>query len=143
LCPNSFDRKDAHGNEQNGDGKYSFHKELSSLDDYKKRQKQLLKAAGKFLKRTDLLTGSRDTRLLMNFSRELNEEKSVLFIFKLMHRGNKEYYDAFSRFYAKTRSCPPEELFLEEIVSRHGIDRYAGEDEDRCHVPACRKQAGR
>jgi uncharacterized protein (TIGR04442 family) len=96
--------------------------------DYKKRQKQLLKAAGKFLKRTDLLTGSRDTRLLMNFSRELNEEKSVLFIFKLMHRGNKEYYDAFSRFYAKTRELSPqEELFLEEIVSRHGIDRYQQE----------------
>jgi uncharacterized protein (TIGR04442 family) len=96
--------------------------------DYKKRQKQVLKAAGKFLKRTDLLTGSRDTQLLMNFSRELNEEKSILFIFKLIHRGNKEYYDAFSRFYAKNRELSPqEELFLEEIVSRHRIDRYQQE----------------
>ncbi len=96
--------------------------------DYKKRQKQVLKAAGKFLKRTDLLTGSRDTQLLMNFSRELNEEKSILFIFKLIHRGNKEYYDAFSSFYAKNRELSPqEELFLEEIVSRHRIDRYQQE----------------
>ena len=80
------------------------------------------------MKRTDLLTGSRDTRLLMNFSRELNEEKSILFIFKLIHRGNKEYYDAFSGFYARNRELTNlEDLFLEEIVSRHGIDRYQQE----------------
>ena len=31
--------------------------------DYKKRQKQLLRAVGKFLKRTELLSGERDTQL--------------------------------------------------------------------------------
>ena len=96
--------------------------------DYKKRQRHVLKSVGKFLKRTDLLSGNRDTQLLMSFSRELNEKKSVLFIFKLVHRGNKEYYDAFSRFYARNRELSPgEELFLEEIVKRNGIDRYQQE----------------
>lgn len=96
--------------------------------DYKKRQKQVLKSAGKFLKRTVLLSGDRDTELLGQFSEELNERKSIVFIFKLINRGNKEYYDAFSRFYAKNRELThQEELYLEEIVLRHGIDRYQQE----------------
>ena len=96
--------------------------------DYKKRQKQLLKAVGKFLKRTELLSGERDTQLLRSFSEELDEAKSIIFVFKLIHRGNKEYYDAFSRFYAKNRGLTPqEETYLEEIISRCGIDRYQQE----------------
>ncbi len=96
--------------------------------DYKKRQKQLLKAVGKFLKRTELLSGERDTQLLRSFARELGEAKSIIFVFKLIHRGNKEYYDAFSRFYAKNRGLTPqEETYLEEIISRCGIDRYQQE----------------
>ena len=96
--------------------------------DYKKRQKQLLKAVGKFLKRTELLFGERDTQLLRSFARELSEAKSIIFVFKLIHRGNKEYYDAFSRFYAKNRGLTPqEETCLEEIIARCGIDRYQQE----------------
>ena len=96
--------------------------------DYKKRQRQLLKAVGKFLKRTELLSGEKDTQLLRSFARELGEAKSIIFVFKLIHRGNKEYYDAFNRFYAKNRGLTPrEELYLEEIISRCGIDRYQQE----------------
>jgi uncharacterized protein (TIGR04442 family) len=96
--------------------------------EFKKRQKQVLKAVGKFLKRTELLSGSRDTELLSSFSRELNEEKSIIFIFKLIHRGNEEYYNAFSRFYAKDRELTEEEeLALEEIIFRCNIDRYQQE----------------
>ena len=96
--------------------------------EYKKRQKQVLKAVGKFLKRTELLSADRDTELLRNFSLALNEEKSIIFVFKLIHRGNAEYYNAFSRFYAKNRELTPqEEIFLEEIISRCGIDRYQQE----------------
>ena len=96
--------------------------------EYKKRQRQVLKAVGKFLKRTELLSGGRDTELLRSFSRELNEAKSVIFVFKLIHRGNAEYYNAFSSFYAKNRGLtPPEELSLEEIIARCNIDRYQQE----------------
>lgn len=96
--------------------------------DYRKRQKQVLKATGKFLKRIELLSGDMDTQLLRSFSLELNEEKSIIFIFKLIHRGNREYYEAFRSFYAKNRGLTPqEELFLEEIISRCNIDRYQQE----------------
>ncbi len=96
--------------------------------DFRKRQQQVLKAVGKFLKRTEMLSGERDTELLRRFSDELDEERAVIFIFKLIHRGNREYYDAFRNFYGQKRSLnSQEELFLEEIVTRNRIDRYQQE----------------
>lgn len=96
--------------------------------DYRKRQRHILKAVGKFLKRTDLLSGGRDTELIDFFRRELGERKAVVFIFKLINRANREYYEAFSDFYAGNRELlPPNELRLEEIVLRNGIDGYQQE----------------
>ena len=96
--------------------------------DYKKRQKHILKSVGKFLKRTDLISRDSDTELLEHFCSELSDRRSMTFIFKLVNRGNLEYYTAFRNFYFRNRSLTPqEELFLEEIASRHNIDRYQQE----------------
>lgn len=96
--------------------------------DSKKRQKQVLRGVGKFLKRTDLVARGNDTELLETFSAELGEKKSMIFIFKLINRANREYYDAYRDFYFRNRVLTAqEELFLEEIVSRNGIDGYQQE----------------
>jgi uncharacterized protein (TIGR04442 family) len=96
--------------------------------DYRKRQKQILRSVGKFLKRTDLLADDRDNDLLGSFCSELNELKSVVFIFKLINRANQEYYNAFRNFYSKNREITPQdELHLEDILLRAKIDRYQQE----------------
>lgn len=96
--------------------------------DYRKRQQHILKSVGKFLKRTDLLSGEHDTELLSNFCAELREKKSIVFIFKLMNKANQEYYSAYRGFYAKNRELSQaEELYLEDIVVRNRIDRYQQE----------------
>lgn len=96
--------------------------------EFKDRQKQILKSTGKFLKRTDLSDGDRDTELLDSLYSALSEERSTLYIFKLINRGNREYYDAFRSFYLKNRKLGiEEELFLEEIASRNNIDSYQRE----------------
>lgn len=96
--------------------------------DYRKRQQHILRLVGKFLKRTDVLSGDQDTKLLGNFLQELHSETAVVFIFKLINRGNREYYDAFRSFYMTSRVFgPQEELALEEIVQRNQIDRYQQE----------------
>lgn len=96
--------------------------------DYRKRQQQILKSVGKFLKRTDLLSGAHDTELLSNFCAELREKNSIVFIFKLMNKANQEYYTAYRGFYAKNRELSQaEELYLEDIVVRSRIDRYQQE----------------
>lgn len=93
--------------------------------DYRRRQKQILKCVGKFLKRTDLLVGGLDTELLGSFCGELKEINSIIFIFKLINRGNQEYYSAFKGLYSKSRELSPEdELYLEEIALKNHIDRY-------------------
>jgi len=96
--------------------------------DYKKRQKQVLKSVGKFLKRTDLVSLNKDTELLETFCSELKERRSMVFIFKLINRANKEYYDAYLNFYARSKTLSPqEELHLAEIVERNSIDHYQQE----------------
>lgn len=96
--------------------------------EYRRRQKQILKSVGKFLKRTDLLAGHDDTELLSSFCEELREKRSMIFIFKLIHRANQEYYSAFKSLYSKNRELSPEAtLYLREIVSRNGIDSYQQE----------------
>jgi uncharacterized protein (TIGR04442 family) len=95
--------------------------------DYRRRQQLILKAMGKFLKRTDL-SGDNDTELLEQFLAELKEEKSIVFIFRLVNRANEGFYNAFRSFYARNRELTPQaELFLEDIVRRNGIDHYQQE----------------
>ncbi len=96
--------------------------------DSRKRQKQILKSVGKFLKRTDLLADDRDTELLGHFCAELKEKKSVVFIFKIINRANRDYCNTFKGLYARSRElAPADEMLLEEIVIRNRIDRYQQE----------------
>lgn len=107
---------------------YFFFISSDFAGDYKKRQKQILGAVGKFLKRTDLLTEDRDTEVLDGFLSELKDKNSTVFIFKLMHRANMQFYRAFSEFYSRERLLTAsEELFLENLVLQYEIDRYQQE----------------
>ena len=96
--------------------------------DYRRRQKQILRSVGKFLKRTDLLADERDTELLSRFCAEMKERKSIIFIFKLINRANQEYYSTYKGLYARNRElASADELLLEEIVIDNRIDRYQQE----------------
>ena len=104
---------------------YYFFVSSDFSGDYKRRQKHILRAVGKFLKRTDLLAEDLDTELVEGFHSEMKEQNSTIFIFKLIHRGNRNFYKAFSGFYSRDRLLTTnEELYLEDIVSRYDIDRY-------------------
>ena len=93
--------------------------------DYTKRQKHILKGVGKFLKRTHLLAEDQDTEFLDGFLAELKEKNSTVFVFKLVHTGNKKFYKGLKEFYSKDRLLSMnEELYLEDIVARYDIDRY-------------------
>ncbi len=96
--------------------------------DYKIRQQYILGAVGKFLKRTNLISEDMDTALLNGFLSELKEKNAQVFIFKLIHRGNQQFYNTYRDFYFRERSpSTNEELYLEEIASTYNIDRYQQE----------------
>ena len=107
---------------------YYFFVSSDYSGDYKKRQKNILRAAGKFLKRTNLIAEDLDTELLDGFLTELKEQNSTVFIFKLIHNENRKLYRAFTNFYSDKRLLShSDELFIEDIAARHDIDRYQQE----------------
>lgn len=104
---------------------YYFFISSDFQEDCTKRQKHILKGVGKFLKRTPLIAEDQDTELLNGFLAELKEKNSTVFIFKLVHTGNKKFYKGLKEFYSKDRLLSMnEELYLEDIVARYDVDRY-------------------
>ncbi|HTR45190.1 MAG TPA: TIGR04442 family protein [Thermodesulfovibrionales bacterium] len=92
------------------------------------RQKQIVQVVGKLLKRTDLLDEDRDQELIESFVATLNEPGSTTFLFKLVHRGNREFYRAFQTSYASDRTLSEEDAaLLNTIAERHAIDFYQQE----------------
>jgi uncharacterized protein (TIGR04442 family) len=107
---------------------YYFFVSSDYSGEHKKRQKQILRSVGKFLKRTPLIAGDRDTEFLDGFISRLNEKNATVFIFKLVHTGNQAFYKAFADLYAPKRSLSyDEENHIENIVNRYNIDRYQQE----------------
>jgi uncharacterized protein (TIGR04442 family) len=107
---------------------YYFFVSSDYSGEHKKRQKQILRSVGKFLKRTSLIAEDRDTDFLDGFISRLNEKNSTVFIFKLVHTGNQAFYKAFADLYAPKRSLSyDEENHIENIMNRYKIDHYQQE----------------
>ncbi|MEW6068534.1 MAG: TIGR04442 family protein [Nitrospirota bacterium] len=107
---------------------YYFFVSSDFAGEYKKRQKHVLRAVGKFLKRTNFISEDMDTELLEGFLSELKEKNSAVFIFKLIHVGNQRFYRAFTDLYFEERSLLSEgEFYIEEIAKKYNIDRYQQE----------------
>ncbi|HAM53234.1 MAG TPA: TIGR04442 family protein, partial [Nitrospiraceae bacterium] len=107
---------------------YSFFVSSDTKSEPQKRQKQILRTVGKLLKRTDLLAQDKDAELLDSFVADLNEPNSTIFIFKLVHRGNREFSRLFKSSYARERRVNDEdETRLRDIALRHDIDVYQQE----------------
>jgi len=94
----------------------------------KRRQREILRAVGKYLKRTPLLQERRDRELVQGFLQHLKEPHSTVFIFKLKHTANEQYYRAFQEAYLKDKALGEEaEAALSELAQRLGVDYYQQE----------------
>ena len=107
---------------------YYFFVSSDDKGEPRKRQRSMLRSAGKFLKRTGLLAEDRDAELLSRLVQELNEPRSTVFVFKLVHAENMEYSREFEAFYGKKRVLlPDEENHLSAVALRYHIDDYQQE----------------
>ncbi len=107
---------------------YYFFVSSDDKNEPKKRQRQILRSVGKFLKRTDLVTQDRDAEILSGLVKELDEPRSTIFVFKLLHCENLEFLKNFQTYYAPDRALLPEqEAHLNEIALRYRIDDYQQE----------------
>ncbi len=92
---------------------------------YKKRQQSIVKAVGKFLKRTSLVSELDDVELMRAFMESLDEKNATVFIIKLIHKGNNMLYSYYRDFYAEDRILDAnKEMFLEELIEKNNIDEY-------------------
>lgn len=107
---------------------YYFFVSSDIKEEPKRRQRRVLQSVGKFLKRTTFLTEDRDEELLNGLIGSLNEPFSTVFVFKLVHRENLEFYRTFQRLYSLNRSLSPDdEIYINELASRYHIDNYQEE----------------
>ncbi len=94
-------------------------------EEIKDRQAKILKAVGKFLKKSEDISLSRDERLLHEFIRNLNEPRSTLFIFKLLNRKNLEFYEKFRELYLNNKLIDEYgEMALNDIISKNQLNSY-------------------
>ncbi|MCL5023926.1 MAG: TIGR04442 family protein [Nitrospirae bacterium] len=107
---------------------YYFFISSDDKSEQKKRQRHILRSAGKFLKRTALIAEDRDGELLNGLVRELDEPRSTVFVFKLLHAENLEFSRAFQSLYSDRRTLlPEEEERLSAIAGKYRIDDYQQE----------------
>ncbi|GBD99418.1 hypothetical protein BMS3Abin07_01455 [bacterium BMS3Abin07] len=92
---------------------------------YKKRQRVILKSVGKYLKRTSMGNEWNGTELVRGFMESLHEEKTTVFIIKLIHRNNHRLYSLFQEFYLEKRYLDASrEMYLKDFIDRENIDEY-------------------
>lgn len=107
---------------------YYFFVSSDDKSEPRKRQRQILRSAGKFLKRTDLIAEDKEAELVNGLVKELNEPRSTVFAFKLVHSENLEYYREFQTFYEDKRMLlPAEEAHLNAVAMKYHIDDYQQE----------------
>lgn len=107
---------------------YFFLVSSERKEETEKRQKHLVRVLGKLLKRSTLVAEEKDTELLNRLVSELNEPRSTVLLFKVVHRGNREYYRAFQSAYNRERSLTEaEDIHLRGIAVTNDIEHYQQE----------------
>jgi len=94
----------------------------------RKRQEEILRLLGKYLKRSEWVGLGDDSAIIRGIHRELREPKSLLFLFKLLNKHNEEYYNLFREFYYRDKALTKdEEGALDIIAEKYDIDPYQQE----------------
>ena len=107
---------------------YYFFVSSDDKSESRKRQRQILRSAGKFLKRTDLIAEDRDAELVNSLVTALDEPRSTVFVVKLVHSENLQYYREFQALYTDKRVLlSEEEAHLNAVAIRYRIDDYQQE----------------
>ncbi len=120
-----FDRVFLNGNAVSN---YHFFVHSDAKNDPAKRQEQILRLVGKYLKHTDKVGLSDDDVLVRELFLELREERGILFLIRLVHRYHEEYHRTFKELYMKTRTIDEAGgAKLAAMAQLYEIDRYQQE----------------
>lgn len=94
----------------------------------KKQQKELVRLFGKAIKRSGAVGHENEAVLIDELVALLDDPKGQIFLFKLINRRHKEYYDLFRSLYFKSKKIPDAEFAgLTSLATCYGLDRYQQE----------------
>jgi uncharacterized protein (TIGR04442 family) len=89
------------------------------------RQEAMLKKLGKYLKHTEKVGKADDSGLVRDIFGEIREDRSIIFLFRLVERNHEEYYRTFKSFYSKNRLIDEDATVkLSSLAQMLEIERY-------------------
>lgn len=104
---------------------YYFFIQSKYSGEIKKQQEHLLRRLGKNLKRSKNIPADNETALIEEIFNVLDESEATLYLFKLVHRYNKRYYENYKRFYSNEKMIKGHEYKeLQEMADKYSIDQY-------------------
>lgn len=114
--------------EGNAVSNYYFFIDIDLRGDIGSQQEQILKLVGKTLKYSPAVGKGDDVSLIAELTADLDGYNPVIFLFRLVNRFHKRYYDLFRDLYAEKKEISPEgEKVLTSLVEEFNIDQYQQE----------------
>ncbi len=118
---------------------YYFFIHTSQRTEIRDIQRDILKYIGKQLKRSTTVGAADDSRLCREIFDTLGDEKSLVFLFRLLNRHNQEYYNTFNKFYAEQKSLTVQaQKKLDELAKKYNIIPY---QQERIKIDGMYKQS--
>ncbi len=107
---------------------YYFFVHTSQKYDIKDAQRDILKAVGKQIKRSEKVGADDDTGLCRELFDCLGDPKALVFLFRLVNRHNEEYIRTFNSRYSEQKALTPEAVReLETMAKKYNIIPYQQE----------------
>ncbi len=107
---------------------YYFFVHSDSKLEHRKRQETLLRALGKYLKHTDKVGKSDDSAIVRDIFLALKEDRSIVFLVRLVNRFHEDYHRTFKELYWKNRAVDEDGIAkLAALANLYEIDRYQQE----------------
>lgn len=107
---------------------YFFFIHSDTKIELRKRQEEILRTLGKYLKRSESVGLGDDSAIIRGFHKEMRETKGILLLFKLLHKHNEEYYHLFRDSYYRNKAITKdEEGALDILAEKYNIDPYQQE----------------
>jgi len=107
---------------------YFFFIHPSQKSEIRDMQREILRAIGKQVKRSETVGANDDSRLCREIFDALGDPKALVFLFRLVNRHNEEYYRTFNRLYTERKSIGTAGMSaLDELAKKHTILPYQQE----------------
>lgn len=107
---------------------YYFFVHAAQKSEIRDLQREILKTIGKQVKRSDTVGAVDDSSLCREIFDTMGDPKALVFLFRLVNRHNREYFQTFNKLYAEQKALSAEgNAVMEALAKRYNIIPYQQE----------------